>query len=241
MIYYFYERPCEALNLLREAARKTHSQVLARFAQRLSLHKSDAFGEVNNQIEKMIFKLMDEQTQEDEHKLWCDKEVSKTDASIEDKTDKLEELDGKINKGKTKYQTLTGEIADAQKMIADITSFMEEATDIRATGKEENALALKDAQDSQTALANAIAVLEQFYKESGMVEESFLQRGAAPVELPKDPSTWPPPQPSGGSGRGGGGWAGAALRRLSGPTPPWLGVGAELQMPLAERFEHTRS
>jgi hypothetical protein len=180
----------KALNLLREAARKTHSQVLARFAQRLSLHKNDAFGEVNNQIEKMIFKLMDEQTQEDEHKLWCDKEVSKTDASIEDKTDKLEELDGKINKGKTKYQTLTGEIADAQKMIADITSFMEEATDIRATGKEENALALKDAQDSQTALANAIAVLEQFYKESGMVEESFLQRGAAPVELPKDPSTW---------------------------------------------------
>lgn len=180
----------KALNVLRDAARKTHSTVLARFAQRLSLHKNDAFGEVNNQIEKMIFKLMDEQTQEDEHKLWCDKEVSQTDASIEDKTDKVKELDGKLDKAKTTFQELTGEIADAQKMIADITSFMEEATDIRATGKEENALALKDAQDSQTALANAIAVLEAFYKESGMSKDSFLQRSAAPVDLPKDPSTW---------------------------------------------------
>mmetsp|Transcript_4055 Transcript_4055/g.11005 ORF Transcript_4055/g.11005 Transcript_4055/m.11005 type:complete len:711 (-) Transcript_4055:89-2221(-) len=180
----------KALNLLRQTARKTHSLALERLAQQLSLHKNGAFSEVNNMIEKMIFKLMDEQRQEDEHKLWCDKEISTTNSSIEDKTDKLEELDGKLGIDKNKNMELAVQIADANKMISDITSFMQEATDIRATGKEENAAALKDAQDSQTALANAIAVLEAFYKESGMVQDDFLQRSAAPVELPKDPSTW---------------------------------------------------
>merc|ERR1740121_1305589 len=45
---------------------------------------------------------------------------------------------------------------------------------------------------AQTAIAKAVAVLEQFYKDSGMVKEAaeFVQRESAPVELPATPSTW---------------------------------------------------
>merc|ERR1719235_3120600 len=53
---------------------------------------------------------------------------------------------------------------------------------------------IKDAQDSQAAITSAIAVLKDFYKESGMIPKEpweFLQTGdKRDVELPEKPSTW---------------------------------------------------
>merc|ERR1712100_489065 len=75
-------------------------------------------------------------------------------------------------------------------MISDIAAFMKEATEIRQTGKKENALAIKDAKDAQNSLTNAIAVLEAFYKSSGEIPKEpweFIQK---PVNLGKKPSTW---------------------------------------------------
>merc|ERR1719498_1401479 len=75
-------------------------------------------------------------------------------------------------------------------MISDIVAFMKEATEIRQTGKKENALAIKDAKDAQKSLTNAIAVLEDFYKSSGEIPKEpweFIQK---PVNLGKKPSTW---------------------------------------------------
>merc|ERR1712078_619863 len=75
-------------------------------------------------------------------------------------------------------------------MIGKIITFVKEATEIRQTGKKENALALKDAQQAQTSLTNAIAVLQTFYKESGEIPKEpweFIQK---PVNLGKKPSTW---------------------------------------------------
>merc|ERR1740138_2045076 len=75
-------------------------------------------------------------------------------------------------------------------MIADIVTFKKEATEIRQVGKKENKLAIEDAETGQKALANAIAVLTSFYKESGEIEKEpweFIQK---PVKLGKKPSTW---------------------------------------------------
>merc|ERR1719172_144780 len=59
---------------------------------------------------------------------------------------------------------------------------MNTLTEIRKVGKEENKVAIKDAQDAQTAITQAIAVLEDFYK--GV---TLLQRG---VDLPEKPEAW---------------------------------------------------
>merc|ERR1719221_1839195 len=67
---------------------------------------------------------------------------------------------------------------------------MADSTEIRAAGKEENRLAVKDAQEAQTALANAIAVLDAFYKESGMIEKKSWEFIQQPVDLPPNPKTW---------------------------------------------------
>jgi len=181
----------KAVALLRSAAHDSHSKALEQLAVEVSAHLNGPFDAVNNMVEKMIFRLMDEQKQEDEHKMWCDQELKKTNVMKEDKKDKIMELNAAIKVENAAVSKLTDQIAAADGMVTDIVAFMKEATEIRNTGKHENKLAIKDAQDAQTAVANAVAVLEAFYKESGEIKkeawESFVQ---APVKLPKDPTTW---------------------------------------------------
>merc|ERR1719387_2073198 len=141
-------------------------------------------------VQKMIFRLMSEQKDEDDHKNWCDKELEKTDTMIENKEEKIESLNLKLEEAKADVADLAQEIKAAEAMIAEIDAHVKESTDIREEGKSENAISLKDSEDAQKAVANAIAVLEEFYKESGQVKKEeweFLQRG---VDLPEEPSTW---------------------------------------------------
>jgi len=138
----------------------------------------------------MIFRLMAEQKDEDDHKNWCDLELEKTNSSKINKEDKIESLTAKIEDAKATVQKLVADIQEAEEMVAAIVAHVKEATEIRQIGKGENAVALKDSQDAQAAVANAVSVLEAFYKNSGMVPKEpweFLQRG---VELPENPSTW---------------------------------------------------
>jgi chromosome segregation ATPase len=184
----------KAVELIRQTAKVAHSKVLEQLANSLAAHLSGPFDTVNNEIEKMIFRLMDEQKKEDEHKLWCDQELKQSETSRDDKADKVAELNEKIKAGVSKSAELVEAIADAQKMVADITAHMEEATEIRKVGKEENRLAIKDSEDAQTAVSNAIAVLTEFYKSSGAVPKEsweFVQTAnAGDVDLPEKPSTW---------------------------------------------------
>jgi len=187
----------KAVNFLRAQAKVLHSKALERLATAVATHIGDppkAFKKVIGMIQQMIFRLMAEQKDEDEHKLWCDQELEKTNTSIADKEDKIQELTVKIDEASAKIQKLAEDIHEAQETIANIDSYIKEATEIRKVGHKENAVATKDAQDAQAAIANAIAVLESFYKESGMMSKApyeFLQQeGQAPVELPENPETW---------------------------------------------------
>jgi len=179
--------------LLRQAAQESHSKALERLAMEVKAHLNGPFDAVNNMIEKMIFRLMDEQKSEDEHKMWCDEELEKTNAMKEDKDDKIKDLNAKIKVETAAVALLTEEITTAGTMLSDIETFVKEATEIRNTGKKENAVSIKDAQDAQKAVSNAIAVLQAFYKESGSIDKESWEFLQAPVKLPKDPATWSSP------------------------------------------------
>jgi len=181
-----------AVDLLRTAAKASHSQAMARLAQEVAMHLKDGpFDQINNMIQKMIFRLMAEQKDEDDHKNWCDKELSESETSKDDKKAKMEELEAKIKEEKAKIQKLTDKIKEADDMVEKITGHVEEATEIREVGKEENKVAVKDAQDAQKAVAEATSVLTAFYKESGMIKkESYELMQKEPVKLPETPSTW---------------------------------------------------
>jgi hypothetical protein len=181
-----------AVNLLRREARRSDNKAFAEFAEQVAHMVTGPFDEVQGMIQKMIFRLMAEQKDEDEHKTWCDLELEKTNISKTNKEEKIAGLESKINTGEAKATVLAEEIEDAHEMVATLEEHMKEATEIRQAGSKENAAAVEDAKDAQTAIAQATAVLEAYYKESGMIgSEVLLQsRHREPVTIPEEPSTW---------------------------------------------------
>jgi chromosome segregation ATPase len=182
----------KVVSFLRDQARLQHLQGLRQLAQEISSRGDSPFDEINGMVQQMVFRLMAEQKDEDDHKNWCDREVSKTEDMVTHLEDKIDELDTKMDAETAAIGQLGEDITEADDMIVTITEFMNEATEVRQEGKKENKVAMKDAQDAQSAIANAIAVLTDFYKESGEIAKEpyeFIQTHA-PQELPDQPSTW---------------------------------------------------
>merc|ERR1719360_64556 len=180
-----------AINLLRETAKKVHSKSFARFAEQVARSAKGPFDKVNNMIQKMIFRLMAEQKDEDDHKNWCDLEITKTETSKKNKEEKIELLEAKIKDGKATVDKLAEEITEASEMVEKLTAHTAEAIEIREAGKKENAEAIRDAKAAQNAISQAEAVLLDFYKSSGQIpKESWELLQKEPVKLPDEPSTW---------------------------------------------------
>merc|ERR1711871_1069462 len=182
----------KAINLLREAGAKAHSKSLQKLALEISTYDGP-FDKIKAMIQKMIFHLMGEQKDEDEHKLWCDMETEKSTESKDDKTEKKELLTTKVQEMDAAIKLLVKQITEQQQKVADLTSYKETETKLREENHAEIVATIKDAQDAQAALTEAIKVLKDFYKESGMIAKEpweFLQIGSRDVELPEKPSTW---------------------------------------------------
>merc|ERR1719201_1049480 len=116
----------------------------------------------------MIFHLMDEQKNEDEHKHWCDKELTNTDLMI---TEKKDDSEATITQLTEKIQDLKNGITSNQDAVALSEKEISDRTADRAAAKAENSATIKDAEDAQSAVAEAIAVLTTFYKNSGEVQK----------------------------------------------------------------------
>merc|ERR1719478_677377 len=122
-------------------------------------------------IQKMIFHLMSEQKDEDDHKNWCDKEIDQTTMMKEDKEKKRDELQATMDQLSAEITELTTSIKENTEAVASLEAEIETATEQRQEEKAENSATIKDAEDAQTAISQAIAVLEDFYKSTGEVEK----------------------------------------------------------------------
>merc|ERR1719310_2416916 len=144
-------------------------------------------------IQKMVFRLMAEQKDEDDHKNWCDMELEKSNESKDDKDNRMEMLNAKLATANAEVAGLTEEIAADEAQAPQITQYMEAEKQLRTENSAENAATVKDAQDAQKAVADATAVLRDFYKSSGQVakeEWEFVQTSKKDVDLPDSPDTW---------------------------------------------------
>merc|ERR550537_1209736 len=90
---------------------------------------------------------------------------------IEDKTKTANALTASMNQLSAEVDSLSTAIKDNTKSIAAMQKSIEEMTAERQEQKTENAATVKDAQDAQTAISQAIAVLEDFYKSTGEVQK----------------------------------------------------------------------
>jgi len=183
----------KAVNLLRKAAHAAHSKGLQKLAQEISAYDGP-FDKIKAMIQKMVFRLMGEQKDEDEHKLWCDMETEKSTESRDAKDEKAQLLTAKVNEMDAAIKLLVKQITENEKKVADMTEYKKEETELRDTNHAEIVATIKDSQDAQAAITQATAVLKDFYKESGMIPKEpweFVQTGShRDVELPESPSTW---------------------------------------------------
>merc|ERR1719379_2185506 len=113
----------KAVNLLRKAASEAHSQSLQKLAQEISTFEGP-FDKIKSMIQKMIYRLMSEQKDEDEHKLWCDEEVSKSTESKDDKDEKVALLNSKISEMDSTIKLLMKQIMENEKKVKDIAEYI---------------------------------------------------------------------------------------------------------------------
>merc|ERR1719262_979940 len=135
----------------------------------------------------MIQRLMSEQTDEDNHKNWCDEELHHSNVSKSDKTEKHAMLTAKIDADTATAEVRTQEIEANTQMLAALAQHVAEATEIRQTGKSENKQAVKDSQDAQTALANAVAVLRHTTRRRVWSRRRLGSSSRTPQNSPRPP------------------------------------------------------
>merc|ERR1719393_456611 len=118
---------------------------------------------------------MEEAQAEAESKGFCDTEMSTNEQTRTEKSDAVETLKSEISELTASIAKLTEEIAELQKSVADAGAAVAKATSIRAAEKEKNTATIQDAQEAQTAVAQALGVLKEFYdkaaKATSLVQE----------------------------------------------------------------------
>merc|ERR1719252_470070 len=157
---------------LQEQGRHLNSRVLSALAVRVS---DDPFKKVKKMIKDLIVRLMEEANEEAEHKGWCDTELSTNEQTRKEKTAAVETLHAEIDELEASIAKLTEEIEELTKAVGDLDAAVAKATSIREAEKAKNAITIKDSQDAQTAVAQALSVLKDFYAKAAEAT-SFVQQ-----------------------------------------------------------------
>jgi len=145
---------------LKDRAYQLDSRVLSALATRV---ESDPFKKVKKMIEDLITRLEEEAAEEAEHKAWCDEELKTNKQTRDEKTETVETLHAQIDQLQASIQKLGEEISELTKAVAEIDAAVAKATAIRDEEKVKNTETIKDAQEAQEAVAQAITVLKEFY------------------------------------------------------------------------------
>jgi len=141
-------------------ATKLNSRVLAAVAQHA---QDDPFQKVKKMIKDLIVRLMEEANEEAEHKGWCDTELSTNEQTRKEKTEAVETLHAEIDQLQASIAKLTEDIGGLSKAVAELDAAMAKATKLRTEEKATNTETIGDSQEAQTAVAQALTVLKEFY------------------------------------------------------------------------------
>jgi len=145
---------------LKAASEKLGSSVLSALAVRA---EEDPFAKVKKLISDLITRLEQEAAEEADHKAWCDTELTENEKTRTSKTSEVETLHSEADKLQAEIAKLKQDIAQLWTAVAELTKAIQEATALRSKEKAENEATLQDAKDGQTAIAEVIQVLQDFY------------------------------------------------------------------------------
>lgn len=145
---------------LAERAKQSGSALLAQVSQQVA---SDPFAKVKKMIKDLISKLVQEATEEAEHKGWCDTELTTNKQTRDKKTEDMNILKSDIDDLEATIAQLTQDIADLTSALEELAAAMADATAERGTAKAKNEATISDAKAAQTAVEAAMAVMKDFY------------------------------------------------------------------------------
>merc|ERR1740121_104451 len=131
-------------------------------------------------IKDLIVRLMEEANEEAEHKGWCDTELSTNEQTRKEKTEAVETLHAEIDELEASIAKLGEDIAELTQAVADLDAAMAKETKLRQDEKAENEVTIADAGAAQTAVAQAITVLKEFYTKAGEATALLQQQPEAP-------------------------------------------------------------
>merc|ERR1712078_821768 len=167
---------------LKGQASRINSRVLSALAMRVA---DDPFKKVKKMIKDYVVKLMEEANEEAEHKGWCDTELSTNEQTRKEKTAAVETLHAEIDELEASIAKLTEEITELTKAVAQLDAAMAKATSLREAEKAKNAETIKDAQEAQKAVTQALGVLKDFYEKAGDATALTQQQPTAPEVFEK--------------------------------------------------------
>jgi len=145
---------------LTDEGKRLNSRVLSALAVRVA---DDPFKKVKKMIKDLIVRLMESANEEAEHKGWCDTELSTNEQTRKEKTSAVEMLHAEIDELQASIATLTEDVSELSAAVAELTTAMATVTKLRQEEKAENTATIDDAQQAQTAVAQALVVLKEFY------------------------------------------------------------------------------
>jgi|Transcript_100316 DNA repair exonuclease SbcCD ATPase subunit len=175
-----------ALDFLLSESQRLGSSVLSSLAMEA---RSDPFGKVKKLIQELITRLMQEATNEAEHKGWCDKELATNKHTRETKTAEVDNLRSSIEGLDADIASLTKDITkkteEVEKIEADVAEFTSKRNNETAT----NAITIKEAQEGQAAIQTCIKVLKDFYSKAAeaksLVQTAAKARQGQQPEIPE--------------------------------------------------------
>jgi len=163
---------------LTRRGKELNSRVLSVFAVRVA---ADPFKKVKKLVKDLIVKLMEEANSEVEQKGYCDKELASNSQTRKEKTEAVVMLTAQIDELTATIKALSGEIADLAKSISELDAATAKATEVRSGESSKNLATISDAQGAQTAVAQALGVLNEFYAKAAEAT-SFAQTSAVKAQ-----------------------------------------------------------
>ncbi|CAJ1354377.1 unnamed protein product [Effrenium voratum] len=160
------------LGFLQQEAERLHSAALTNLLEPAA---TGALEMIKQTIQGVVQRLQEQADADTEKQTWCASELKANEKNRRAKTVLVDGLNADIDRLNASIISFGEDIVSIQKELAETAQALANATEIRGKEKQTNAATIKEAQEAQAAVLEAVTVLKEFYEKSGL---ALLQESA---------------------------------------------------------------